>query len=324
MPEASGQGLPTVLRAYRRRYARLLLQHELLRRSYELDEALRVTTWEWENVCLVKDRWGQERTRQLHERLPKDKVLKRCRQPRSVGVWVALRGVAFDHAHTKTGRARALNDFCARYPLGKKPQTATISCREYHDALEAAIDLTYDAIVVSSEEHGLPLPSGVGKPRIPETSDEYDRICRVLRDEDPDPEEGVPGILDSVVLPPIHVSPTERQQKTSQEAEAATQKKGIAQFDVTLNGHLYRPLPQFADGHPDKVGDPTTFDAFRKFVSNRWDKVFARMSKEEQAKLRYVRPEWTPGKREPKNCWLLTWLETQLAEFLCSYRPRQA
>ena len=184
-----------------RYYAHLLVEWKRACCGSQGDSTARVKvkTWRWQQMCKVRTSSGLEWNVPADEVGQQDTVVGKAREPESVGAWRALRFLSFGGAEGGNERVRQLAAFCARRPKGKMPQTVTVAQSEYEHALLTAVDLNCDLIVENSGD--LPLPWGEGNSRAPKTQGEFEHLCGVLRDRDPDTERGVAAILDSADLP---------------------------------------------------------------------------------------------------------------------------
>ena len=182
-----------------RRYAQLLLEHEGVRRTPRTSRVMSVRTWRWVQQFHIRrgDRLLVYSMREL-SREERRTAERMSRRPESVGAWWTLRFYAASDNASVTGQA--VKEYVERYPLGKMPQCATINCEEYRRVLRAAADLCCDEIVAELEGSNDTVPWGEGNPRVPESVDRFERICRVLRDRDP---AGLGDVLDSVELPRV-------------------------------------------------------------------------------------------------------------------------
>jgi len=142
-----------------------------------------------------KTRQGLEEARRLyaravveHERVRRSK--ERCVLP-SAPLWKPLNDLAFFHG---TGRRREpLAHFCADFP-DAETVPRSVPAAAYRAALRVAVELAADQIV----RRGGGTPWGRGRPRVPESADAFEALCRALRDAD---ESGaIAGILDEVDL----------------------------------------------------------------------------------------------------------------------------
>ena len=118
--------------------------------------------------------------------------------------WTTLRFLAEVHDPGQRA-ARALGEFFGQH-AGRAATSSGQSAiprfpwQAWRAALRAGIDLVADVLVA----HGAALPWGRGKPRVPRKRDDFDAVCRSLRDlsfDDDGPR--LAEILDSVEVPPL-------------------------------------------------------------------------------------------------------------------------
>jgi len=152
-----------------------------------------------------KTRQGLEEARRLYARaVVEHERLRRAGagavQP-SAPLWKPLHDLAFFHG---TGlRREPLTRFCADFPDGQMVPRS-VPAAPYRAALRVVVDLAADQLV----RQGGGTPWGRGRPRLPESAEEFEALCRALRDAD---ESGaVAGILDEIDLrqpPPASAPP---------------------------------------------------------------------------------------------------------------------
>jgi len=107
-------------------------------------------------------------------------------------LWGPMRELAMFHA---AGRGRKpLADFCGGYPdADGVPEVVPTAA--YRTALRIALDLAGDQLV----QLGAGTPWGRGRPRVPESVEHFEAICRELRDGDA--SGAIAGILDAAEPP---------------------------------------------------------------------------------------------------------------------------
>ena len=138
---------------------------------------------------------GLEEARRLYARaVVEHERLRRAEAPSvqpSPPLWKPLHDLAFFHGMGR--RREPLTRFCADFPDGEMvpPSVPTAA---YRAALRVVVDLAADQLV----RQGGGTPWGRGHPRLPESADAFEALCRALRDAD---ESGaVAHILDDVDL----------------------------------------------------------------------------------------------------------------------------
>ena len=138
---------------------------------------------------------GLEEARRLYARavVEHERVRRaRCRTVRpSAPLWKPLHDLAFEHGAAR--RREPLARFCADLPEADIVPSA-VPAAAYRAALRVAVTLAADQLV----RQGGGAPWGRGRRRVPESAEEFDALCRALRDAD---ESGaIADILDEVDL----------------------------------------------------------------------------------------------------------------------------
>jgi hypothetical protein len=140
-------------------------------------------------------RRGLEQARRLyaravveHERVRRTKT--RSVQP-SAPLWKPLHDLAFFHGMAR--RREPLTGFCADFPDAQTVPRA-VPTAAYRAALRVAVDLAADQLV----RRGGGTPWGRGRPRVPGSREDFEALCRALRDADP--SGAVAHILDEADL----------------------------------------------------------------------------------------------------------------------------
>ena len=114
----------------------------------------------------------------------------------SAPLWRPLHELAMFHG---TGRRRApLAEFCGEFPDDENVPRS-VPADAYRAALRVAVVLWGDLLV----RRGGGTPWGLGRPRLPESANDFEALCRALRDAD---ETGaVAAILDEAEPPRVPV-----------------------------------------------------------------------------------------------------------------------
>ncbi len=208
-PAESRAKLLQDLEPHYRRYAWLLLERERVRRLADGRSQVEATLWHRraapvgrqgaapEGVCVPDDGPpGGEAVEQKQEAVPSAHwgVLQQ------LAIWERV------SEETLPGLVE-LRKFVEQHPLGEGEGTTEVDCSAYLAVLATAMELEADAIAELTREAGLSLPWGEGGWRVPESAEEFESICRLLRDRDPDMERGCARILSGTELPPARTGP---------------------------------------------------------------------------------------------------------------------
>ena len=164
-------------RLYYYRYTMLILERERVRRTYAPGGTAEVPTWKVET----------DRVRRPRPNAGGKVSRKRSRRV-SAGIWAILR--------------LYVPELIRDYPLGKEPRLACLNAGEYVRMIEKVIDMVCDPW---ASKVGDSVPWGSGMPRVPETPEHFEQICRRLRDEMP---EATAKLFESCDLPAV--SPAEK------------------------------------------------------------------------------------------------------------------
>ena len=113
--------------------------------------------------------------------------------------WRTLRFLAAVHEPERRA-ARVVSEFLERHGTGG-PSVPRVTSEAWMEALEAGIELVADVLVGLGAE----LPWGRGKPRAPRRREDFEAVCRFLRDRDVQDGDlaSLAGILDAAQLPPL-------------------------------------------------------------------------------------------------------------------------
>ena len=95
----------------------------------------------------------------------------------SAPLWKPLHDLAFFQAHGR--RCAPLRHFCAEF-RDAESVPRSVPAKRYRAALRAALDLAADKLL----RCGGGTPWGRGQPRVPESAQHFEALCRALRDSD--------------------------------------------------------------------------------------------------------------------------------------------